>query len=95
MGKKIKTTLSSKVVTRAQVVARQRESKKEKEEEDFFEVELPVIQEEPDNTMPQSKVNILQDHLFDEEEEPAQVVRKAEKKTTFNPLVRSEAVSNL
>lgn len=65
MSKKIKTTLSSKVVSRAQGIARERESKKEKEEEDFFQVELPVIQEEPENTLPQSKVDILQDHLFD------------------------------
>lgn len=91
MSKKIKTTLSSKVVSRPQVVAREGESKKG---EDFFQVELPVIEEEAESTIPQSKVDILQDHLFDEDDEAPQVVRKAEKKT-FNPLVRSEAASNL
>jgi hypothetical protein len=87
MSKKIKTTLSSKEVKKVQVLCK--DSCEQKREEDyFFQVELPVIREEQDNALPQSKVDIPQEDLFDEEDE-LQRGRKVEKKRTFNPLVRT------
>jgi hypothetical protein len=59
MSKKIKTTLSSKDVKRAQVLYKEKIDQK-KDEEDFFQAELPAIREEDDErTTPQSKIDIF------------------------------------